>query len=112
MADDCPTTTAEATDSERRFVDSDAADADCVTADVAAVEALSTGVAVLDMPTGVLEIPDAEYAGSDDTDDEEENDSLPYPGYVEKAFFYFLQTTRPRNWCLQLITWPYPFCTH
>jgi len=110
MADECLTTTAKAPDSERRSPD---ADADRVTAGVTATEASSTGVAFVDMPISVVEIADNEYAEDDDDDDEEEeiNDGLPYPGYVEKAFFYFLQTTRPRNWCLQLITWLYPFCT-
>ena len=99
MADDGLTTTAQATDIERRSLDSD--------------EAATMGVAFVDMPTSVLEIADAEQTDGGDNDDEdkddEENDDLPYPGYVEKAFFYFLQTTRPRNWCLQLITWPYPY---
>ena len=80
--------------------------ADCVTAS----DPSSTGVAFVDMPTTVLKISDCDYAVDDD-DDDEQGDSLPYPEYVEKAFFYLLQTTRPRNWCLQLITWPYPFCT-
>jgi len=31
-----------------------------------------------------------------------------YPGFVERAFFLLDQTTRPRSWCLRLITWPYP----
>ena len=31
-----------------------------------------------------------------------------YPGFVERAFFVLDQTTRPRSWCLRLITWPYP----
>ena len=92
---------AEATDDERR-------DLDYISAGVAAAETSSTGVAFVDMPSSVL---DHKYADDeeDQQDEEENNDQLPYPGYVEKAFFYFLQTTRPRNWCLQLITWPYPF---
>jgi len=109
MADKCLTPTAEATYTERRSLD---AEADCVTTSIAAAEASSTGVAFVDMPTSVLEITDNEYAEDSDNDENEDNDGLPYPGYVEKAFFYFLQTTRPRNWCLQLITWLYPFCTH
>jgi len=31
-----------------------------------------------------------------------------YPGFVERAFFVLDQQTRPRSWCLRLITWPYP----
>jgi len=79
------------------------------------------GVAFVDMPAAVREISaDPDHADGDDdnneTEDDEEtaaenDDELPYPEYNEKAFYYFLQTTRPRNWCLQLITWPYPFCT-
>jgi len=34
--------------------------------------------------------------------------TLAYPGFVERAFFVLDQTTRPRSWCLRLITWPYP----
>lgn len=95
-------------------------DADCVTdsAGVAPGKPSSTGVAFVDMPSSVLKISDPDYTGDDNDDDDEdeesaaENHDLPYPEYIEKAFFYFLQTTRPRNWCLQLITWPYPFCTY
>lgn len=49
----------------------------------------------------------------DDDDDEEEEDGevLPYPGFVSVALRYLDQTTRPRNWCLALITNPYPFDT-
>jgi len=108
MADECLTTTAQAT--EHRSLASDA-DPECVTPGVPAAEVHSMGVAFIDMPTSVLEISDADYAGGDDSDDDDENSGLPYPEYVEKAFFYFLQTTRPRNWCLQLITWPYPLRT-
>ena len=117
MAVDRPTTT---TDGERP-----PPDADCVTdnagvtdsAGVAPGKSSSTGVAFVDIPTSVLKISDPDDAGDDDDDEKEEesaaeNDDLPYPEYVEKAFFYFLQTTRPRNWCLQLIAWPYPLCTY
>jgi len=34
--------------------------------------------------------------------------TLAYPGFVERAFFVLDQTSRPRSWCLRLITWPYP----
>lgn len=47
----------------------------------------------------------------DDDDDEEECEGLPYPGFVPIALRYLDQTTRPRNWCLTLITNPYPFGT-
>lgn len=35
--------------------------------------------------------------------------NLPYPGFPEIALKYLTQDARPRNWCLQLITNPYPF---
>jgi len=47
----------------------------------------------------------------DDEDEEEEGEGLPYPGFVPIALRYLDQTTRPRNWCLALITNPYPFAT-
>lgn len=33
--------------------------------------------------------------------------NLPYPGFPEIALRYLSQDTRPRNWCLQLITNPW-----
>jgi len=47
----------------------------------------------------------------DDEDEEEEGEGLPYPGFIPIALRYLDQTTRPRNWCLALITNPYPFGT-
>lgn len=38
--------------------------------------------------------------------------NLPYPGFPEVALKYLTQDTRPRNWCLMLITNPYPFQKH
>lgn len=35
--------------------------------------------------------------------------NLPYPGFPEIALKYLTQDARPRNWCLKLITNPYPF---
>lgn len=35
--------------------------------------------------------------------------NLPYPGFPEISLKYLTQDTRPRNWCLKLITNPYPF---
>lgn len=57
---------------------------------------------------------DDEENGEDDDDDEDDDDEdegevLPYPGFVAVALRYLDQTTRPRNWCLALITNPYPF---
>jgi len=34
---------------------------------------------------------------------------LPFPEFVARAFFVFDQTTRPRNWCMAIISSPYPF---
>ncbi|CAK9796452.1 Voltage-dependent T-type calcium channel subunit alpha-1G [Anthophora quadrimaculata] len=45
----------------------------------------------------------------DDGVDDVEGDDLPYPGFVPVALRYLDQNTRPRNWCLALITNPYPF---
>ncbi|EAT41534.1 AAEL006842-PA [Aedes aegypti] len=35
--------------------------------------------------------------------------NLPYPGFAEYSLKYLSQDTKPRIWCLQLITNPYPF---
>ncbi|KAL1497719.1 hypothetical protein ABEB36_008630 [Hypothenemus hampei] len=35
--------------------------------------------------------------------------NLPYPGIAPIALRYLSQTTRPRSWCLALISNPYPF---
>ena len=40
---------------------------------------------------------------------DEADSDLPFPGFVEKAFYRMDQTTAPRSWCLKTITWPYPF---
>lgn len=34
---------------------------------------------------------------------------LPFPGFTPVALRYLTQDTRPRSWCLKLITNPYPF---
>lgn len=36
-------------------------------------------------------------------------ESLPYPTLAPVVFFYLKQTTRPRSWCLKMVTNPYPF---
>ncbi|XP_076324940.1 uncharacterized protein LOC143232856 [Tachypleus tridentatus] len=43
---------------------------------------------------------------STDTDPEE---YLPFPGFVPVALYCLEQTSVPRNWCLTMITNPYPF---
>jgi voltage-dependent calcium channel T type alpha-1G len=45
----------------------------------------------------------------DDEDDDDEEEDLPYPGFIPIALKYLDQNTRPRNWCLRMITNPYPF---
>lgn len=53
--------------------------------------------------------------GSSDTDGQDTESTgssgpvLPYPGFGEISLCYLTQDTRPRNWCLMLITNPYPF---
>ena len=44
-----------------------------------------------------------------DAESDENVDNLPYPGFVAVALRYINQSTMPRNWCLNLITNPYPF---
>ncbi|VEL38741.1 unnamed protein product [Protopolystoma xenopodis] len=34
----------------------------------------------------------------------------PYPGFYPQVFRFLMQTQHPRDWCLRLITWPYPLC--
>lgn len=55
----------------------------------------------------------------DDDDDDDDDDcmgidhnrqeQLPYPGFVPISMKYLDQRSRPRNWCLAMITNPYPF---
>lgn len=40
-------------------------------------------------------------------DDQDEN--LPYPGFRPVTLFCMTQTSHPRDWCLKMITNPYPF---
>ncbi|XP_043464929.1 voltage-dependent T-type calcium channel subunit alpha-1H isoform X1 [Leptopilina heterotoma] len=42
-----------------------------------------------------------------DDDEDEEGNSLPYPGFAPIALRYLRQNTKPRNWCLALITNPW-----
>ncbi|XP_015590684.1 voltage-dependent T-type calcium channel subunit alpha-1G isoform X2 [Cephus cinctus] len=50
---------------------------------------------------------DEDEEADEDDDEDEEGDELPYPGFVPVALRYLDQTTRPRNWCLALITNPW-----
>lgn len=50
--------------------------------------------------------------GSDGSGSEagiEGDPNLPYPGIAPMVLGYLSQTTRPRSWCLALISNPYPF---
>lgn len=56
---------------------------------------------------------EADEEGEEDDNkgqEEEEEEDLLFPGFVPKAFYCLKQTSKPRYWCLKLITWPYPFC--
>lgn len=61
------------------------------------------------------ELEDDEGNGDDideehcDDEEDEEGNVLPYPGFAPIALHYLRQNTKPRNWCLALITNPYPF---
>lgn len=61
-----------------------------------------------------------EEDGDDSEDDRDDDDDcmgaehnqqedLPYPGFVSISMKYLDQKSRPRNWCLAMITNPYPF---
>ncbi|KAK3880725.1 hypothetical protein Pcinc_014797 [Petrolisthes cinctipes] len=39
----------------------------------------------------------------------DEEDDLPYPGFLAITWGCLYQTTAPRNYCLAMITNPYPF---
>lgn len=61
---------------------------------------------------------DSEDDDRDDDDDDDDDcmeaernrqEQLPYPGFVAVSMRYLDQKSRPRNWCLAMITNPYPF---
>jgi voltage-dependent calcium channel T type alpha-1G len=52
---------------------------------------------------------DEDEEEDDDDDDDDDDEQLPYPGFIPIALKYLDQNTRPRNWCLRMITNPYPF---
>lgn len=55
--------------------------------------------------------PDGVSAGGEDASASGEED-LPYPAMAPVVFFYLKQSTRPRSWCLKMVSNPYPFtCT-
>lgn len=47
--------------------------------------------------------------GVSDSPDGGDVEGLPYPTLAPVVFFYMKQTTRPRSWCLKMVTNPYPF---
>lgn len=49
-----------------------------------------------------------EEGDEDGEEEEEEEEELPYPGFVAISLKYLDQKSRPRNWCLAMITNPYP----
>ena len=51
--------------------------------------------------------PDRISAAGDEAS-EGGDESLPYPAMAPVVFFYLKQTTRPRSWCLQMVSNPYP----
>ncbi|CAB3381168.1 Hypothetical predicted protein [Cloeon dipterum] len=57
------------------------------------------------------DVPMSDFEDDDDDDDDEDDDEedLPYPGFIPLALGCLDQQTRPRNWCLRMITNPYPF---
>lgn len=60
---------------------------------------------------------DEEREDGDDSEDDDDcieaernqQEQLPYPGFVPVSMKYLDQKSRPRNWCLAMITNPYPF---
>lgn len=49
------------------------------------------------------------FADSESGSGAEVDPNLPYPGIAPYSLKYLSQTTRPRSWCLALISNPYPF---
>lgn len=54
---------------------------------------------------------DDEDDDDEEDDDEEDVEQLPYPGFRPIALRYLDQRSRPRKWCLAMMTNPYPFPT-
>ncbi|KAH3871521.1 hypothetical protein DPMN_034724 [Dreissena polymorpha] len=64
-----------------------------------------TGECVLD-----TEPPETSTSGPEVTgDEEEEEEELPFPGFLPVVLRCLDQKNPVRFWCLRLITWPYPF---
>lgn len=54
-------------------------------------------------------ITSSEEGGSLAPYSDDEDDGLPYPGFLPITWGCLYQTTAPRNYCLAMITNPYPF---
>lgn len=71
----------------------------------------------LDVETYEEEEEDDDEDSEDDRDvdddcveaEHNQQEQLPYPGFVPISMKYLDQKSRPRNWCLAMITNPYPF---
>lgn len=70
-----------------------------------------------DLDQGIEEETDEEEEDEEEEDCEEEEDleeeedpalQLPYPGFIPISLKYLDQESRPRSWCLRMITNPYP----
>lgn len=55
------------------------------------------------------DLEDDEDEDEDEDGEEEEEEELPYPGFAPISMKYLDQTSKPRSWCLAMITNPYPF---
>ncbi|XP_059472084.1 voltage-dependent T-type calcium channel subunit alpha-1H isoform X6 [Neocloeon triangulifer] len=54
------------------------------------------------------DVPLSDFEDDDDDDDEDDDEEdLPYPGFIPLALGCLDQQTRPRNWCLRMITNPW-----
>jgi hypothetical protein len=47
--------------------------------------------------------------GQEEDEDQEADDGLPFPGFVPVTLGFMTQYSRPRSFCLRMITNPYPF---
>jgi len=57
--------------------------------------------------------PEVTSLATDEPNDGVENeDGREFGDFEEKAFFVLTKTTRPRNWCITVVLWPYPLLRH
>lgn len=50
---------------------------------------------------------DADFIEDNDQEADEEDDNLPYPGFVEPALYCLRQAQPPRSWALAMVTNPW-----